>query len=1162
MSKFFTNKGKRRGAAIVALALTATLSLGLFSACTEPKEEEKETPASKADTQLIKNGNFEFYSDNNQTDKKDKLNLINTPDSWSRSTGTDGNGNSAPSSDVTSGIINTAEWDYFSRTGRAFSSKEDALAHWEDENVTAYDRVKFYRDFDINSKDDFEYYDDYKYTVDYDDLKYFSGFETGEGDNKKTVAATPNPLTHDGSETDTSVLMIHNRRTTNSVSGTAQYYTSSTTVTLAAGTAAELSVWVKTQDLTYNFDEADATGINGAYIGVTHTVGGTTLDQMQIKNINTKNVTDNNGWKEYTVYVRASTFATSTFRIVLGLGFGSTTDMYETVNGFAFFDDLTCNIFDGADFEEKTKDLPAETVCSPKTLAKDKKFDVSNKYGDQTAFAIDLYSGFEPLDLGAGANVEADLTKEIYNGKTYTTADYPGVNLAKSGTSFYGYLPLNDMKAIPETTSPYLKKVFDNDFTDFPFGENDNVLMLLSDNGAPFTAKSGKFTLEAHKNRLISFFVKTNKMNGFTGAGATLVDGDSRTSISSVDTTTLAKVDIEGVKEDIYDGWAQCFFFVKNDTDEDKTFHLEFTYGPTSIVGTTKNDYIEGYAAFANFETYELSNAEMKYASTGDRAKSVTLTGAAESDRKFDDAIQNNPSSIETDIATPANYWGVNGGDKLVGGTGEDGFNNPAEGVYAGLVNASYKDAYSGKDWQNALVKAHGDTDDWWNDILGTDTKQPLVIVNEKEAAYGFIAESRPTVSSSSYQRISTRVKVSPNAIANIYLVDADDLNNTLVYELPEYTYWYDDEGNICTKDPASDDYNKKTDIAYYKQANGLYTKKDGDANTYYANLSAFEKDETTGNLLTASSSTAFYYNEADGKYYAYYDEDKNSYSTVVNDLEKTNLRYHHTEKPAAQITVDGSKTNGGWVTVSFYIHTGSNAKNYRLEVWSGSRDGATKNPADSYVFFDSNVSASSDSSSFNNLTSEAVKKLKDILPETSVDEDGKILDTNVAIYHTFTFFDSNTYLRYDETTDEDNAGNPWRSYKQSTKTEQLAYLYFEEQVTDNEYVYRKFIDFSATDVTVTPDATNDTEEPPVEDDAEEDSGLSGNVLLLIASGSMAFVLVLVIALVFIRRAMKKRAKDKYAKAVVKREKKEKAPKPAKEPKPVEPIDENDPYNK
>lgn len=190
------------------------------------------------------------------------------------------------------------------------------------------------------------------------------------------------------------------------------------------------------------------------------------------------------------------------------------------------------------------------------------------------------------------------------------------------------------------------------------------------------------------------------------------------------------------------------------------------------------------------------------------------------------------------------------------------------------------------------------------------------------------------------------------------------------------------------------------------------------------------------------------------------------------------------------------------------------------------------------------------------------MKKLKDILPETSVDEDGKILDTNVAIYHTFTFFDSNTYLRYDETTDEDNAGNPWRSYKQSTKTEQLAYLYFEEQVTDNEYVYRKFIDFSATDVTVTPDATNDTEEPPVEDDAEEDSGLSGNVLLLIASGSMAFVLVLVIALVFIRRAMKKRAKDKYAKAVVKREKKEKAPKPAKEPKPVEPIDENDPYNK
>ncbi|MDE6274376.1 MAG: hypothetical protein K2L87_04950, partial [Clostridiales bacterium] len=1009
--------------ALAAIALSATLSLGFLSACGDPVEEEKDPPASKADTQLIKNGNFEFYSDNNLTDTKEKLNLINTPDSWSRSTGTDGNGNSAPSSDATSGIINTAEWDNFSKASRKFESKEDALAHWTDEGVTAYDRVKFYRDFDVNSKDDFEYYDDYKYTVNYDDLKYFSGFETGTDENKKTVEGIANPGTHDNSETDTSVLMIHNRRTTNSVSGTAQYYTSSTTVTLSAGTAAEVSVWVKTQNLTYNFDEADATGINGAYIGVTHTVGGTTLDQMQIKNINTKNVTENNGWKEYKLYVRASTFATSTFRIVLGLGFGSTTDMYETVNGFAFFDDLTCTIFDGADFNDKVTEnnIPETTICTPKTLARDKKFNASGDYADQTAFAIDLYKGFETLDLGNGANIDPALTEEKYNGKSYTTENYPGVGLSSSSGSYTKYLPLGDIKA-DGANYTYLQKVLDNDFEKFPFENNENVLMLLSENGAPYTAKSGDFTLEAEKNLLISFFVKTNKMNGFTGAGVTLVDGDSRTSIGPVDTTTLSTVDIENVKDDIYDGWAQCFFFVKNDTDTTKTFHLEFTYGPTTIVGSTKDSYIEGYAAFANFETYDLSNAEMKYASTGDRAKSVTLKGESESDRKFDDVIQSNPTSIEKNMANPANYWGVNGGDKLVGGEGEDGFNKPVDGVYAGLINASYQDAYTGTAWQQVLLNAPTEDGavgaDWWNDILGGDTKQPIAIVNGTEAAYGFISESRPTVSGSSYQRISVRVKVSPNAIANVYLVDANDLSNTLTYELPEYTYWYDDDGNICTKDPSSDDYNKKTDIAYYKQSNGLYTKKDGDANTYYANLSSYKKDETTGNLLTTSSATAFYYNEADQKYYAYYDEDKNVYTTVVNDLEKENLRYHQTATPKAQITVDGSKTDGCWVTVSFYLHTGNAAKDYRLEVWSGARDGSVKNPANSYVFFDSNVSTSSDSTSFNNLTSDAIAKLIDEKPEIA-DEDDKITDTNYAIYHTFTFFDSGAYLRYDETTDK-----------------------------------------------------------------------------------------------------------------------------------------------
>src|SRR5699024_4611954 len=120
------------------------------------------------------------------------------------------------------------------------------------------------------------------------------------------------------------------------VLGTGQYYTSSTTITLSAGTAAQVSFWVRTDDLThyYEDDELSVENNAGAYVRVNQTVGGTTLDQMQIKNINTKGE-----WRQYTLYIRANSFATTTFTVVFGLGQGSTSNRLEYVNGFAFFDD-------------------------------------------------------------------------------------------------------------------------------------------------------------------------------------------------------------------------------------------------------------------------------------------------------------------------------------------------------------------------------------------------------------------------------------------------------------------------------------------------------------------------------------------------------------------------------------------------------------------------------------------------------------------------------------------------------------------------------------------------------------------------------------------------------------------------------------------------------
>ena len=118
-----------------------------------------------------------------------------------------------------------------------------------------------------------------------------------------------NPGTHevaDGEEAlDSNVLMIHNHYYPSSTNkektiGTAQKFTSSSTVTVPAGSSAYVSVWVKTADLTVGATAADDSAATqeavgkGAYISLTHSVGGKSLDAYEVKNIVA------NEWTKYT----------------------------------------------------------------------------------------------------------------------------------------------------------------------------------------------------------------------------------------------------------------------------------------------------------------------------------------------------------------------------------------------------------------------------------------------------------------------------------------------------------------------------------------------------------------------------------------------------------------------------------------------------------------------------------------------------------------------------------------------------------------------------------------------------------------------------------------------------------------------------------------------
>ncbi len=1214
MAKLFDHK-RRKTAAALGVLLSATLSLGVFAACTPEETPVEEDPKpSVNDSQLLKNGNFEFYGEMDEEDVSKKLNLISSPNDWTFSSG-------SPSSDTASGIVDITEWDYLSRRGTELTTVEDALAKWETNSVTAYDRLQFYKDQSITSADSFELYDDYKYSIDFEDVEYL---------HEVTDSGAFRLHDHDAQVEagETGILMIHNRRTSDGVRGTAQYYTSSTTITLNAGTAAKVGVWVKTSNL-YHYAEADnveLTKRGGAYIGVTHTVGGTTLDQMQIKNINTKDVTENNGWKQYFVYIRANTFASTTFRIVLGLGQGSSDNRYEAVDGYAFFDDVTCDIISDADYEkavaDNTLNVPGEegNFCELNSKADAKKFLATDRTTGailpNNTFALDLAAGFDDFDFQSGGHefftvaddpLSFGLTEEVSGSRSYTSAKIdPSLADNTSSTavedarkSITGKFSYDELSA-KAATNGYLRTAFENDFENaFPSTfSKDNILLLLSTNGAAYTAKLPAFTLPENTRMLISFFVKTSSIRtGRSGAGATLIDGENKTSITPFDSTTVSKVDIDSEdpeKSDIYKGWVHCFFFVSNETDSAKTFRIELTYGPTAIASSTKSNYCDGYAAFANFETSVLTKTQVSYATSGTYAQKVSLTQSVKDESKFDDASASGPQ-LEEGLSLPANYTGVLAGSNvLVDGGGK----NPNKdsladmGIFTGLLSSENADKYlpSAEEgetvpaWKTALSAHAGNATDgktWWTNLFGNDGNgyntayQPLVILNTNKdkavPSYGFFA-GKTSFSADTANRITVRVKLSTGATAYIYLTDVSDpdkgFDTRLSPAMPAVTYWYDDDGNIVTKDPSGKDFDKKTDIAFTREENGLYSKAGDESGTLYANLSNFDTDDEK-NLVTTDGTVAYYFNAADSKYYAYFDEETGTYSQVVEALPTTGsfVRYSKPATlPEAVIKVEGTEANKDkWVTVSFYVQTGNADKSYRVELWAGDRtDTSAGIPADGYVFFDRFVSESI--SNFDSLRDEAIDKLKrandlgadDLLPE------------NLALYYTFTFFDSADYLRYDASQDTEKLGNHWANYVQSEHDEEVIWLHCTDPVgnllgttSPSDAV---FIDYSAVEQTVTPLDLSVDDEPADDHDhsATDENAQKPNIWLLISSGALAFVLVFVIILLIVRRVLARVKKNSSAKP--KKEKKEKtkapkAPKAQPEEKPAAPKDENDPYN-
>ncbi len=1294
MSKKITSKKAKFKSVLCGFVAVAACFAMFASACTETESGEEETGTStRVDEQDLKNGNFEFFEDNDGTY------IIGSPDNWSS-----GTGSSATASDSQSGVIGTTveNWNSLTDPDLPQTLWDNAKLDEDDDDYVEYNATPFdlpftdpasaileNEDYDEDDEDSYEYY--ISEDAAYINNPYTHEYRWVEEDGETVLYnAAGEEVTYyynedDGKyyldedyteEIESNVLMIHNY-VEDDTQGTQTYYTSSTTLTLEANTAAKISVWVKTSDLYFGSNNDTRTEVidqRGAYIELAQTVGGTSVDSFRIENINTEILNPyneetgewengNNGWVQYTLYISACDYAETTITLTVGLGQSTV----YTLEGYAFFDDIEYTkylnvdaMIEEAGYENESSFYEAleSTTCNLLSEADDRIFRVDKEmfndggttvghYSNDYSYFIDLAvagytkDGRQTISLGAD-NVSAGLTED--EDGYVSSSDISGKlnNVSKTDTE-HGYLPLNldistddDIIATFDVSDSSWTSVFSGSnystileealstAESLPGSADASTLLILSARGASYEAviSDSSFILEPDEYMIISFWVKTSELNEKTTVtvSARQTDKTSNSGSFEVDSTTIDVVTIND-EEDVYDGWVQCYALVSNTLDEDSVkFELVVNYGVTTIKDTTSSSYYGGWVAVTNISTLTVSEEAFGYADSDTRAAVLTLEESTSEDDVFDETWGNG-NEIETSVARPANYNGVNGGSASVTSESVDisDYDNTNQHDFAGLINKDYREAY--EEYLTTYLATYlGDmstssaiyalfSEDLWNEVLA-NSYQPLLIVNtvrefaEKTSGiynYGYIANSSSSVSSSTYTVVSVRVWVSKGAVASVYLVDPTS-KDTLAFTTPEYTFWYDNDGNALKGEPDEDwtRAERLANIAYTLRDDGLYEDEDGNL---YANLYNYEREyydehadyyDGDGNLVTFDNlvdGEIYYANSGLTEYAPHYlvtsdgervysyvsgvidesadyawsdviynymvesdDEDSTAKvadtDTEVRAFDPTVAEPRYTQETSSPYsftidTIENPDLAEKWITVNFFIHTGSEEKEYRLEVWSGTRDEETTEGVaeGSYVLFDYSA-VSVDESTYSELldyyTGEIIEAYQNAITEAhsdvQFDSDDETLayyeelaeeyDVEVdlynyeALYYTYTLYDSATYVPFNEdTAEEDESGY---NYAYSDYSETLAFLKVDDTSLMGAPMLNMFIDYSATDKSITITSTSD-----VTDDEEDTTSVDDTNIWLLASSIIMVVAILIAIAVVIFRDLHSRFRRK-----------------------------------
>ncbi len=505
------------------------------------------------------------------------------------------------------------------------------------------------------------------------------------------------------------VLMLKNNGT--SGTGTSQYFTSSTTVTLEHGKDALLSVWVKTVDVKHQYSAK-----TGAYVQINNTVG-TSIAPTVIDNIVT-----NGEWVEYKIYLRGSDFATTKYQVVLGLGHGDKNNQGRLCEGTAYFDDVNYEVLDDGKYDEATADYTVNGSAYKKDVTDDKEFvvDGTNKTV-KVNFAktlTDYTISGAPVQNFYNANKTEEDEKQYATNNGFTAT-------VEGGKLKFDFTGKDGKKPEFGTSYTYTSAATNLDAYNYK-DHNDND----SEND--------------YKGVMITFKANVDVKKGSNGAFVKIIDTDNE---KATDALTISTTD--GEKR-------YAIYLTTNKTGVN--YKLQITFGPTSA--SMKNtDFPIGTAEFYDFKTTELTEWEFANAETTDAA-TLTLLGKDLNDNhdKDDDDTTKDSYSITTSEVMTDN--------KLVCLGNVSGSTTYKEtNLTAGLVNSKYSYTEAGLNEALSALKAKCLA----NVNNSNENVQAIALIKNGEGE-GYVTLNETNVPANSTYKFSVKLRVaSGEAFVRLY---------------------------------------------------------------------------------------------------------------------------------------------------------------------------------------------------------------------------------------------------------------------------------------------------------------------------------------------------------------------------------------------------------